>query len=92
MQTTPKPIRPPTARSLALKQKAVEAKKRKLHVIATRRAKAAKMSKQDYIAAIVAGKYSGITPQDIAAEPDPGVEESPSEVAVSAEVPSSRDQ
>jgi hypothetical protein len=75
MAKTPKTPRPATARSIALKEKAEELKKRKLHVIAMRRAKAAKMSKQDYIAAIVAGKYPGITQQDIAEEPDPGVEE-----------------
>ena len=82
MPITPKPVRPPTARSIALKLKAEEARKRKLHAIATRRATSKKMTKKDYIAAIVAGEYPGITSEDIADEPDPGVEEAP--VAASA--------
>jgi len=46
-------------------------KQRKLHVIAERRAKAAKMSKDDFIAAIVKGDYRPITKDDLAAEPVP---------------------
>ena len=85
MQTTTKPARPPTARSIALKQKAEDLKKRKLHAIATRRAASKKMSKKDYIAAIVAGQFLGITQEDIAAEPDPAVEEA--EAAATAPAP-----
>jgi hypothetical protein len=75
MPTTPKPARPATPRVLAARQQAEERKKRKLHAIADRRAKSHKMTKKDYIAAIVQGKYPGITAEDIAAEPDPGPEE-----------------
>ena len=76
----PKPAKaksdkPPTPRSLALQKAAEEKKKRKLHAIAERRAKAQKMSKADYIAAIVARKFPGITAEEIAAEPDPGADE-----------------
>ena len=46
-------------------------KAKKLHVIAERRAKAAKMSKVDFIAAIVKGDYRPITAADLAAEPAP---------------------
>jgi hypothetical protein len=60
---------------LAARQQAEDRKKRKLHAIAERRAKSHKMTKQDFIAAIVKGVYPGITKEDIAAEPDPGVEE-----------------
>jgi hypothetical protein len=46
---------------------------RKLHAIAERRAKAAKLEKTEYIKQIVAGVYRPITAEDIAAEPDPGL-------------------
>jgi len=64
----------PTAKELraaAAKQAAETRKQHKLHAIAERRAKAAKMSKSDYIAAIVRGKYAPITQEDIANEPNP---------------------
>jgi len=86
--TTTKPARPPTARSIALKQKAEDLKKRKLHAIATRRAASKKMSKKDYIAAIVAGQFLGITQEDIAAEPDPGAEDD-AQAAATAGTPAS---
>jgi hypothetical protein len=44
---------------------------KKLHVIAERRAKAAKLDKADFIAAILKGNYKPITAEDIAAEPTP---------------------
>lgn len=69
----PKPPKKPTARSVAAKQAADDRKKRKLHSIAERRAKAQKMTKKDYIAGIVEGKFPGITQEDIADEEDPGV-------------------
>ena len=50
---------------------AEEKKQRKLHVIAERRAKAEGMSKAEFIAAVVKGKYRPITAEDIAAEPNP---------------------
>jgi hypothetical protein len=46
-------------------------KQKKLHVIAERRAKAAKMSKSDFIAAIIKGEYRPITAADLSAEPTP---------------------
>jgi hypothetical protein len=70
----PKTEKKSTPRTIANAQRAEEKKKRKLHVIAERRAKAQKMSKAEYIAAIVAGRFPGITQEDIAAEDDPGVE------------------
>jgi hypothetical protein len=51
-----------------------EARARKLHVIAERRAKAAKLDKAEYIRQIVKGVYRPITAEDLAAEPDPGQE------------------
>jgi hypothetical protein len=65
---TPKPL---TKRQIATKQHAEEKKQRKLHAIGERRAKAAGMTKKEYIAEIVKGKYRPITAEDIAAEPDP---------------------
>jgi hypothetical protein len=65
-------IKQPTARSIAAKARAEQVKQRKLHVIAERRASAQGLSKQQYIAEIVKGRFRGITPEDIAAEPDPG--------------------
>ena len=56
---------PKELRAAAAKQAAETRKAQKLHVIAERRAKAAKMSKADYIAAIVKGKYAPITQEDI---------------------------
>lgn len=53
-----------------------EARARKLHVIAERRAKAAKLDKAEYIRQIVKGVYRPITAEDLAAEPDPGQETS----------------
>jgi hypothetical protein len=50
-----------------------EARARKLHVIAERRAKAVKLDKAEYIRQIVQGIHRPITAEDIAAEPDPGV-------------------
>jgi hypothetical protein len=58
-------------RQAAAKVTAETKKQAKLHVIAERRAKAAKMSKADFIAAIVKGKYAPITAEDIANEPTP---------------------
>jgi hypothetical protein len=68
----------PTERKLeraAAAKVAAEAKKaRKLHVIAERRAKAAKMTKKEFIAEIMKGNYRPITAADLAEEPDPQVE------------------
>jgi len=47
----------------------------KLHAIAERRAKAAKLDKAEFIAAIVRGEYRPITAEDIAAEPTPTLAE-----------------
>jgi hypothetical protein len=58
-------------RAAAAKQAAETRKAHKLHAIAERRAKAAKMSKAEYIAAIVRGKYAPISQEDIANEPNP---------------------
>jgi hypothetical protein len=49
-----------------------EARARKLHVIAERRAKAVKLDKAEFIRQIVQGIHRPITAEDIAAEPDPG--------------------
>ena len=62
---------PKETRAAAAKAKADDIRARKLHVIAERRAKAAKMDKADYIAEIVKGKYPPITAEDIAEEPTP---------------------
>jgi hypothetical protein len=59
------------SRAAAAKAKAAEVHAKKLHVIAERRAKAAKMDKADYIAAIVKGKFPPITAEDIDNEPTP---------------------
>ncbi|HEX3357434.1 MAG TPA: hypothetical protein VHS31_10725 [Tepidisphaeraceae bacterium] len=58
-------------RSTAAKLRAQETRAKKLHVIAERRAHAAKMSKTDFIAAIVKGDYLPITAEDIDNEPTP---------------------
>jgi hypothetical protein len=58
-------------RAADAKRLADERKARKLHVIAERRAKQHRMSKADFIAQIVGGKYPPITAEDLAAEPDP---------------------
>ena len=50
---------------------AATTKAKKLHVIAERRDKAAKMSKVEFIAEIVKGHYRPITAADLAAEPAP---------------------
>lgn len=81
----PKVAKAPTPRSIAAKLRAEEAKQRKLHVIAERRAKSHGMTKKEYIAAIVKGEFRGITPEDIAEEEDPGVPEA-APAPVSAEV------
>ena len=51
-----------------------EARARKLHVIAERRAKAVKLDKAEFIRQIVKGVYRPITAEDVAAEPDPAHE------------------
>jgi hypothetical protein len=53
-----------------------------LHAIGERRAAAAGMTKKEFIALIVKGKYRPITAEDIAAEPDPGIPEETSAGAV----------
>jgi len=58
-------------RAATAKLNADNRKAQKLHTIAERRAKAAKMSKSEFIAEIVKGKYAPITAADIAAEPNP---------------------
>ena len=58
-------------RLAAARQVADERKARKLHVIAERRAAKAKMSKSQYIAEIVKGRFPPITAEDLANEPDP---------------------
>ena len=58
-------------RDAAAKVVADERKARKLHVIAERRAKQHHLSKTDFIAQILKGKYPPITAADLAAEPDP---------------------
>lgn len=58
-------------RAAAAKAKAADIRAKKLHVIAERRAKAAKMEKAEYIAEIVKGKYPPITAEDIDNEPTP---------------------
>jgi hypothetical protein len=67
----------PTAREtrIAANKLAAETRKAaKLHAIAERRAKAAKMTKAEYIAGIVARRFPGITAEDIANEPTPETE------------------
>ena len=64
----------PTARqerAAAAKVASDERRAKKLHNIAERRAKSAKMSKAEYIAHIVKGKFPPITAEDIANEPNP---------------------
>jgi hypothetical protein len=58
-------------RVAAAKVQADEKKARKLHVIAERRAKAAKLGKAEFIAEIVKGRYAPITAEDLANEPNP---------------------
>ena len=62
---------PKELRAAAAKAKAEDIRSKKLHVIAERRAKAAKMDKTEFIAEIVKGNYAPITAEDIAAEPVP---------------------
>jgi hypothetical protein len=62
---------PKETRAAAAKAKAADIRAKKLHVIAERRAKAAKMEKTEYIAEIVKGKYPPITAEDIDNEPAP---------------------
>jgi hypothetical protein len=52
-------------------QLAEQKKAKKLHAIAERRAASRGMTKEDYIAEIVKGKYPPITAADIADEPTP---------------------
>jgi len=59
------------AAKLAAKQHAEERKARKLHVIATRRATAQGLSKEEFIGKVVSGRFRPITAEDIANEPDP---------------------
>ena len=61
-------------RAAAAKAKADDIRSRKLHVIAERRAKQAKMEKKEFIAEIVKGNYPPITAEDIANEPTPEAE------------------
>jgi hypothetical protein len=58
-------------RAADAKRLAEERKAKKLHKIAERRAKAHGLSKADFIAQIVKGKYAPITAEDISAEPNP---------------------
>jgi hypothetical protein len=58
-------------RAAAAKQVADDRKAKKLHVIAERRAAKAKMTKAQYIAEIVKGRFAPITAEDLANEPDP---------------------
>jgi len=60
-----------TERAAAAALAAETKKAKKLHAIAERRAKAAKMDKAEFIAAIVKGRFAPITQADIAAEPNP---------------------
>ncbi|CAN5528240.1 hypothetical protein BH09PLA1_BH09PLA1_27860 [soil metagenome] len=83
--TTAKPL---SKRALAAKQAAQEMKIRKLHVIASRRAKAQGMEKDAFIAEIVKGNFRPITAEDIAAEPDVPVD-APAEVEAAAVEPAS---
>ena len=80
--TTTKPL---SKRALAAKQAAQDMKIKKLHVIASRRAKAQGMDKETFIAEIVKGTFRPITAEDIAAEPD--VEDAPAAAAAAAEAP-----
>ncbi|HVT88781.1 MAG TPA: hypothetical protein VHD56_08025 [Tepidisphaeraceae bacterium] len=64
----------PTKRSIAAKANAEAKKQRKLHVIAERRAAAQGMTKKEFIAEIVKGRFRPITAEDIEAEPDVAVE------------------
>ncbi|MBC8109266.1 MAG: hypothetical protein H7Z14_21960 [Anaerolineae bacterium] len=89
MPPTPTTVKPLSKRALAAKQAAQEMKLKKLHVIASRRAKAQGMEKEAFIAAIVKGDFRPITADDIAAEPDVEAEaEAPAAVeAKTDEVP-----
>ena len=62
---------PKESRAAAAKARAADLHAKKLHAIAERRAKAAKMEKGEYIAEIVKGKYPPITAEDIENEPTP---------------------
>jgi len=61
-------------RQAAAKAKADLIRANKLHVIAERRAKAAKMEKAAFIAEIVKGRFAPITAEDIENEPTPTAE------------------
>jgi hypothetical protein len=58
-------------RDAAAKLRAEQRKASKLHAIAERRAKQHRLTKTEFIAEIVSGKYPPITAADIEAEPDP---------------------
>ena len=77
-------VKPLTKRQIASRQHAEEKKQRKLHAIGERRAKAAGMTKKEYIAEIVKGKYRPITAEDIDAEPDPKIEADEAAAAAAA--------
>lgn len=86
MPPTPTTAKPLSKRAIAAKQAAQEMKLKKLHVIASRRAKAQGMDKEAFIAEIVKGNFRPITAEDIAAEPD--VEEAPEpQVEIKIDVP-----
>jgi len=67
-------LTPKETRAAAAKAKADDIRARKLHVIAERRAKQAKMEKKEFIAEIVKGNYPPITAEDIENEPTPEAE------------------
>jgi len=75
----------PTKRSIAAKLRAEEAKQRKLHVIAERRAAAQGMTKKEFIAEIVKGKFRPITAEDLEAEPEVEIEAEVAPVLVEKE-------
>lgn len=85
MPPTPTIAKPLSKRALAAKQAAQEMKLRKLHVIASRRAKAQGMEKEAFIAEIVKGNFRPITADDIAAEPDVEAEAPAAAVEVKTE-------
>jgi hypothetical protein len=68
-----------TERAANARKVADERRAKKLHAIAERRAGQVGLSKADFIAGIVKGKYRPITAEDIEAEPTP--ESTPTEPA-----------
>jgi len=87
MPPTSTATKPLSKRALAAKQAAQEMKIKKLHVIASRRAKAQGMDKESFIAEIVKGNFRPITAEDIAAEPDVVDEPAEAVAEAPAEVP-----